>query len=188
MENTAIRLKKIMTEENLRQVDILSLARPYCEKYNIKLSKSDLSQFVSGKNAPGQWKLTILGLALNVSEAWLMGYDVPKDRGVYDTLYSVARDAVYNREFDSLSAQEKELALNSVRNLPSSISRITQKLPSLTDSQLESIERRVDIYIEDNEEARIKPLRAAALSGAPLTLDEHGDETDTPIPDSDELP
>lgn len=78
--STAERLKQIMKERNLKQVDILERARPYAEKYNIKLNKGELSQFVNGKVEPGQWKLTILGLALDVSEAWLMGYDVPKER------------------------------------------------------------------------------------------------------------
>lgn len=76
---TSQRLKEIMQERRLRQVDILELAKPYCEKYRIKLGKSDLSQFINGKVEPGQWKLSILGMALNVSEAWLMGYDVPKE-------------------------------------------------------------------------------------------------------------
>jgi len=80
VENTALRLQKIMQARGLKQVDILRLAEPYCKKYNVKLNKSDLSQFVNGKFIPGQWKLTILGLALNVSEAWLMGYDVPIER------------------------------------------------------------------------------------------------------------
>lgn len=79
-QTTAQRLKEIMAIKNLRQTDILRMARPYCEKYDVKLNKSDLSQFVNGKNEPGQWKLTVLGLALNVSEAWLMGYDVPMNR------------------------------------------------------------------------------------------------------------
>jgi hypothetical protein len=69
-----------MQERNLRQIDIIKLAEPLCKEYNLKLSKSDLSQFVSGKVEPGQWKLTILGKALGVSEAWLMGYDVPMER------------------------------------------------------------------------------------------------------------
>lgn len=77
---TADRLKQIMAQRNLKQTDILRMAKPYCEKYNIKMGKSDLSQFVNGKVEPGQWKLTILGLALNVSEAWLMGLDVPMER------------------------------------------------------------------------------------------------------------
>lgn len=79
-ENTSLRLKKIIFERSLKQVDILELAKPYCVKYGIKLNKNDLSQYVSGKVEPGQDKLSILGLALNVSEAWLMGYDVPMSR------------------------------------------------------------------------------------------------------------
>ena len=78
--NTATRLKEIMDERNIKQVDILSAAKPFCEKYGVKLAKNDLSQYVNGKVDPGQEKLTILGLALNVSEAWLMGFDVPKNR------------------------------------------------------------------------------------------------------------
>lgn len=80
MENTALRLQQIMRERHLRQVDIIRMAEPFCKEYNLKLTKSDMSQFVSGKVEPGQWKLTILGKALNVSEVWLMGYDVPMER------------------------------------------------------------------------------------------------------------
>ena len=43
-ENTAIRLKKIMSDRNLRQVDILNLTKPYCAKYDVKMNKSDISQ------------------------------------------------------------------------------------------------------------------------------------------------
>ena len=78
--STSERLKQIMNERSLRQVDILEAAKPFCEKYGVKLAKNDLSQYVSGKVEPGQEKLTVLGLALNVSETWLMGYDVPMER------------------------------------------------------------------------------------------------------------
>lgn len=83
-ENTSIRLKKLMDERNLRQADILELCKPYCTKYDIKLGRNDLSQYVSGKVEPGQKKLTVLGLALNVSEAWLMGFNVPMERNDYE--------------------------------------------------------------------------------------------------------
>lgn len=79
-ENTAIRLNRIMTKRNLRQVDILERVKPFCIKYDIKMNKSDLSQYVSGKVEPSQEKLVVLGMALNVSEAWLMGFDVPMER------------------------------------------------------------------------------------------------------------
>nr|DAM40161.1 MAG TPA: bifunctional HTH-domain containing protein/aminotransferase [Bacteriophage sp.] len=81
-ENTSDRLKKIMEERKIKQVDILNMSLPYCRKYNIKMNKSDISQYVSGKVEPSQEKLVILGMALDVSEAWLMGLDVsPFRRG-----------------------------------------------------------------------------------------------------------
>lgn len=77
---TAERLKQIMSEQGLRQADILEKAKPYCEKFGLKLGRNDISQYVSGKVLPKQDKLTLLGYTLNVSEAWLMGYDVPRER------------------------------------------------------------------------------------------------------------
>lgn len=79
---TSQRLKQLMNERNIKQVDILIKAEPFCQKYGVKLNKNDLSQYVNGKVEPGQQKLSILGLALNVNEAWLMGYDVPQNRDI----------------------------------------------------------------------------------------------------------
>lgn len=78
---TSKRLKEIMNDRNLRQVDILDMVAPYSKKLNIRLAKNDLSQYVSGKVEPSQEKLTLLSLALEVNEPWLMGYDVKKERG-----------------------------------------------------------------------------------------------------------
>ena len=80
VSTTAERLKEIMAERKLRQVDVLDLAKPFCEQFHVKLGKSDLSQYLHGVAKPGSSKLTILGLALNVNEAWLMGLDVPRER------------------------------------------------------------------------------------------------------------
>ena len=83
---TADRLKEIMTKKKIKQVDILEACKPFCEKYNVKLQKNDLSQYVSGKVEPKQDKLTILGLALNVNEVWLMGYNIPSDRDALEQI------------------------------------------------------------------------------------------------------
>lgn len=95
VSNTSQRLKSIMQKRNLKQVDILNLAKPYCKKYDIKLTKVDLSQYVSGKVEPGQAKLFVLAAALNVSEAWLMGLDVSSKPSVSSDLdaelYSIGR-------------------------------------------------------------------------------------------------
>lgn len=79
---TAERLKQIMSVKNLKQIDIIRLSKPYCEKYKVKLGRNDLSQYVSGKVSPGQNKLYVLAKSLNVSEAWLMGCDVPMERDI----------------------------------------------------------------------------------------------------------
>ena len=75
--NTAERLQYIISSRNLKQVDIINMCRPYCDKYGVKLGKNHLSQYVSGKFIPDQNKISILAMALGVSEAWLLGYDVP---------------------------------------------------------------------------------------------------------------
>ena len=79
-QSVSDRLQQIMSEKNLKQVDILSLAEPYCQKYNVKLAKNYLSQYCNGKTTPGDEILSVLALALDVSPAWLQGYDVPKER------------------------------------------------------------------------------------------------------------
>ena len=104
-ETTAIRLKRIMDERNLRQVDILEMAKPFCEMYGVKMNKSDLSQYCSGKVEPHQEKLYILGCALNVSESWLMGFDVPMERNYQ---YNIGDFTGDERLRDSINKNQKE--------------------------------------------------------------------------------
>lgn len=79
------RLKQVMKDKHLKQVDILKLCKPICEKQTfgkenkkIKISKSDLSQWISGLYEPSKPKLAVLSEALDVNPAWLLGYDVSK--------------------------------------------------------------------------------------------------------------
>ena len=44
------------------------------------IGKSAISQYISGKYVPKQTATHLIAKALNVSEAWLMGYDVPIER------------------------------------------------------------------------------------------------------------
>lgn len=84
------RLNLVIKENNIRQVDL-------CRKTGI--GKSAMSQYLSGSFAPKQQNLYELARALNVSEAWLMGYDVPRERvsakashGSSDAFYFTAPD------------------------------------------------------------------------------------------------
>lgn len=73
MATTAERLRQIMAERDLKQADILRLAEAVGGPE--KLTKADLSQYVSGKVRPGPGKLRLLATALGVGEAWLLGYE-----------------------------------------------------------------------------------------------------------------
>ena len=115
--NTSERLKFLMENRNLRQVDILNLAKKYSDIYNIKLTKSDLSQYINGKVEPGSSKLSILGKALNVSEAWLIGYDVSMKRENDDNKYENIK--AYDEDDRPYVLDDETLALiDSLRTRP----------------------------------------------------------------------
>ena len=113
---TAQRLKQIMEARNLRQVDILELAKPYCKKYGVTLEKR-IESVTSGKVEPGQEKLTILGLALGISEAWLMGYDVHMERTVMPTSTGDGNTSEYIELFKLLSAEQQALIIHAIKGI-----------------------------------------------------------------------
>ena len=116
--STAERLKKIMAEKNLRQVDILNLVLPICAQYDIKMNKSDISQYVSGKVEPSQEKLVALGMALNVTESWLMGFDVPSERK--DSQVQAEEDFDLLYRYSMLTERDKEIVSNMIDSMLSS--------------------------------------------------------------------
>ena len=122
---TAERLKQIMQERNMKQVDILELVLPVCKKYGLKMNKSDISQYVSGKVEPNQRKLVALSEALNVSETWLMGYEINEKELIYEEekWKSLAKlianenvlDAVV--KLSKLQPEDKEMVVNLINSL-----------------------------------------------------------------------
>lgn len=68
IESFCSRLNKIMNYRNIKPIEL-------SEKTNI--DKSKISSYMSGRYKPKQDGVYLLAKALNVSEAWLMGYDVP---------------------------------------------------------------------------------------------------------------
>lgn len=71
VEDFSYRLKKAMSDKQMKQVDL-------CNKTGI--DKALISNYLSGKYKAKQDKLHKLAIALDVSEGWLMGYDVDMDR------------------------------------------------------------------------------------------------------------
>ena len=65
------RLRFAMDKNHLKAVDLCRLT---------ETPKSTMSQYLSGKREAKADKIFILAKALDVSEAWLLGYDVPMER------------------------------------------------------------------------------------------------------------
>ena len=69
----AERIKKALYIKGMKQSDLCRLTQ---------IPKSALSQYISGAFEPKQDRIYLMAQALNVSEAWLMGLDVPMERQV----------------------------------------------------------------------------------------------------------
>lgn len=67
----AERIKKALYIKGMKQSDLCRVT---------KIPKSALSQYISGAYEPKQDRIYLMSQALNVSEAWLMGLDVPMER------------------------------------------------------------------------------------------------------------
>lgn len=74
-ESFSTRLNDAMALRELKQIDFVHAA----EKFNIKLGKSHISQYVSGKTVPRADIAHFLAAYLRVNEDWLMGKDVPME-------------------------------------------------------------------------------------------------------------
>ena len=74
-ESFSTRLNDAMALRELKQIDFVHAA----EKFNIKLGKSHMSQYVSGKTVPRAEIAHFLAAYLRVNEDWLMGKDVPME-------------------------------------------------------------------------------------------------------------
>lgn len=65
------RLKEALTVRGMKAIEL-------SEKADIP--KGAISYYLSGKSSPKADRLNLISIALNVSEAWLLGYDVPMER------------------------------------------------------------------------------------------------------------
>ena len=70
-ECCAKRLALALSIRNMKQIDLCA---------STGIPKSAMSQYIKGSFEPKQDRIFIMAKALNVSEAWLMGYDVPMEK------------------------------------------------------------------------------------------------------------
>lgn len=71
ISTSAVRIQQAMSEAGIKQTDLAEATG---------LNKSTISRYLSGQVEPKQKAIMTLAQALDVSEMWLWGYDVPKER------------------------------------------------------------------------------------------------------------
>lgn len=71
LENFSNRFQKALDLRGMKQSDVVRATG---------IGKSAISQYLSGMYEPKQKNIFLLARALNVSESWLMGLDVPMER------------------------------------------------------------------------------------------------------------
>lgn len=93
-------MNKIDISERIKQgLEIQEMTQTQlANKANI--DKGQLSSYISGKYKPRQNNIDALARALNVSEAWLMGFDVPMER---------VSGKTENKQISFISEKSKEI-------------------------------------------------------------------------------
>lgn len=78
------RLNSALKQKGLKAVDLVRLA----ESSGIKIGKSNISQYMSGKATPRKETLRFLAKSLGVSEEWLLGTDISVSSNIPENTFS----------------------------------------------------------------------------------------------------
>ena len=119
MANIAERLKEAMEAKGLKQVDVIRLAEPIGREYGVRIGKSHISQYLSGKSEPRKDILKVLARTLEVDESWLAGKDILRKENT-DTGVTSADGAVQNNAAQNDTVQyatEKKSVFNIGENV-----------------------------------------------------------------------
>lgn len=100
-DSFAARLNEIMALRGMKQIDFVHEA----ERYDVKLGKSHMSQYVSGKTVPRPDIAHFLAAVLRVNEQWLMGEDIPME---HDIASLPERDERTNESQETTMPQSEE--------------------------------------------------------------------------------
>lgn len=103
----ADRLREAMNIRNKKQVDL---------ERETGINRSAISRYLSGEYEPKNKPIYELAKALDVSEQWLMGYDVPMDRpkaqknndAISDIVLKLRSDEEFLSIVDKISKMDSE--------------------------------------------------------------------------------
>lgn len=99
---TSDRLREAMTSAGKKQADLVR---------ETGLDRGSISSYLSDKYEPKQNAINKLAIALGVSEMWLWGYDVPKERTAEQKKNDVIVDIVMKlRKDDELLSMMEQIS------------------------------------------------------------------------------
>ena len=119
IETTSKRLQEAMRIRKLKQADLSRLTG---------LSKGGISNYVLGRYEPKSDIINKLAIALNVSEMWLWGYDVPMERNEQQKKNDALVDIIVRLRSDE------------------SFSDVVRTLNGLTPEQFESVKHLLSAF------------------------------------------
>ena len=102
------RIAKALSIRGMKQADLCNITG---------IPKSAISQYIKGSFEPKQDRIYLLSQALDVSEAWLMGYDVPMER---EPLSTDSKDLTEGERllldlFSQVPEESQEMVLDMIR-------------------------------------------------------------------------
>lgn len=109
VESCSKRIAEALRIKGMKQYELCKLAN---------VPKSSLSLYLSGAYEPKQDRVFDMAIALNVNEAWLMGYDVPMERQVKKTSPTESElsegERMWMELYHRLSAETRELMIHTM--------------------------------------------------------------------------
>lgn len=81
------------------------------------LDKSLISNYVAGKYKAKSTNLYLIARALNVSEAWLLGYDVPMERETPIVPEENERLSEFVDLFSQLTTEQQSLVISQIKGI-----------------------------------------------------------------------
>lgn len=122
LATTAERLAEALSDAGKKPADLAEATG---------LSRSTIGRYLSGQMEPKQKAVSKLGQALNVSEMWLWGYDVPKNRTIEqkknDDLVKVIAQMRKDTEFFEVVSLLAELPQEQYASIKQLISALANK-------------------------------------------------------------
>ena len=116
------RIREAMDAANMSQAELTT---------STGLNHSSISRYLSGKMEPKQKAISLLAKALNVTEMWLWGYDVPQERPMEqkknDDLVKVIARLRKDSEFRELVTQLDKLPADECASLMKLVSILVNR-------------------------------------------------------------